>query len=140
MSNIKWQPLSKPLHQIARSLNNTTYQEPWLSVFSDVQQTPWMPAVELRETKTNLLLRAHVPGLQPEKLDIQLSKNTVLLTGEYLQEDQDRLHEIIRSDFHYGQFRRIVPLPADIYWQTATVDIANGLLTLTMPKIQQSAL
>jgi HSP20 family protein len=138
MSNIKWQPLSNPLHQIDRSLNSVTYQEPWLSVFSEVQQTPWMPAIELRETETNLLLRAHVPGLQPEKLDIQLSKNTVLLTGEYLEEDQDHLHEIIRSDFHYGQFRRIVPLPSDIYWQSATVDIVNGLLILVMPKVLQA--
>jgi HSP20 family protein len=140
MSNIKWQSLPKSLQQIDRSLDGTTYQEPWLSAFSDVQQTPWMPAIELRETKTNLLLRAHVPGLQPEKLDIQLSTNTVLLTGEYLEEEQDHHHEIIRSDFHYGQFRRIVPLPADIHWQSATVDIVNGLLILIMPKMYPSVI
>ncbi len=137
MSLIKWQPLEE-LHglrqQINRIFDDMVREEPGIGMFSRMSETPWVPAIELQETKTELVLKAQVPGLAPEKLDIQVSENAVFLTGEYQEQSKIHDQEIIRSEFHYGQFKRVIPLPSTIQREQVQANMLDGLLTLTMPK------
>ncbi len=138
MSLIKWQPLEELnglRHQINRLFDEIVHEEPRLGQVSpQVRETPWMPAIELQETETDLLLKAQVPGLETDKLDIQVSENAIFLTGEYQQEQKTDSKGILRTEFHYGQFRRVVPLPSAIQREHVTAEVSDGLLTLMMPK------
>ncbi len=138
MSTIKWQPLEELnglRHQINRLFDDIVHEEPKLGMVSpQMRETPWMPAIELQETETDLCLKAQVPGLEPSQLDIQVSENAIFLTGEYQKEQKTDSKGIVRTEFHYGQFRRVVPLPAAIQREQVTAEITDGLLTLTMPK------
>lgn len=98
---------------IDRVFDETVREEPGLGMFSKMReaQTPWMPAIELRDNKTELILQAQVPGLALTKLDIQISDSTVFLTGEYEEPPVISDQIIMRSEFHYGKFARVVPLP-----------------------------
>jgi HSP20 family protein len=63
-----------------------------------------------------------------------VSENAVFLSGAYREcHHQDR-QGIFRTEFHYGQFKRVVPLPIPIQRERVTAAMAGGLLTLTMPK------
>ncbi len=134
MSQIQWQIPPELHQQTDREHDQAAPIETWLGLFSHIRQTPWVPAIELQETAKTLILKAHVPGLEAEQLDIQLSENTVFITGEYLATPDSHHQKILRSEFHYGEFRRVIPLPSPIQWKNVTAIIADGLLTLIMFK------
>jgi HSP20 family protein len=87
-----------------------------------------------QETDTELLLKAQLPGLEPSALEIQVSENAVFLSGEYRDCHQQDKQGILRTEFHYGRFKRVVPLPIPIHRERVTAAMAGGLLTLAMPK------
>jgi HSP20 family protein len=88
----------------------------------------------LQETETEMLLTAQLPGIKPEELDIQVSENAVFLSGEHQEEKKTDEKGVFRSEFHYGQFKRVVPLPTTIQRERVTAKMESGLLTLTMLK------
>jgi HSP20 family protein len=142
MSLIKWQPLEELYglrQQINQMFDDLVHEEPIMGIMSKLGETPWVPAIELQETETELLLKAQVPGLEPDKLDIQVSENAVFLTGEYQDQKEMTEQGIMRSEFHYGRFTRLVPLPAAIQKEQVTAKMADGLLTLTMLKAVTSS-
>lgn len=135
MSLMKWQPL-EDLHslrgQINRLFDDIVPEELLFDRLSPSQETPWMPAIELQETETGLVLKAHVPGIEPDQLDIQVSENAVFLAGEYPDKRKTDAQRLVRSEFHYGRFKRVIPLPANIQRGHVQAEMANGVLTLTM--------
>ena len=119
--------------QIDGLFDNLIRDQPQLSPFSSVE-TPWIPAIELQETATELCLKAQLPGIEPSELDIQVSENAVFLSGEHRECLQTDKQGIFRSEFRYGQFKRVVPLPIPIQRERVSAEMSGGLLTLTMPK------
>ena len=119
--------------QIDGLFDNLTRDQPQLSPFASVE-TPWIPAIELQETATELCLKAQLPGIEPSELDIQVSENAVFLSGEHRECLQTDKQGIFRSEFRYGQFKRVVPLPIPIQRERVSAEMSGGLLTLTMPK------
>jgi HSP20 family protein len=119
--------------QIDLLFENLIREQPQFSLVSSMD-TPWIPAIELQETETELCLKAQLPGIAPSELDIQVSENAVFLSGEHRESHQTDKQSIFRSEFHYGQFKRVVPLPIPIQRERVTAEMSGGLLTLTMPK------
>jgi HSP20 family protein len=109
-------------------------EQPHLGILAKARETPWTPAIELQETETTLLLKAQLPGIKPAELDIQVSENAVFLAGEHREETKTDEQGIFRSEFHYGQFKRVIPLPTSILREQVKAEMSAGLLTLTMLK------
>jgi HSP20 family protein len=120
--------------QLDRLFDDLVREQPHLGLLSKSSETPWTPAIELQETETELLLKAQLPGIKPEELDIQVSENAVFLSGEHQEETSTNEKGVFRSEFHYGQFKRVIPLPAAIKREQVKADMVSGLLTLTMLK------
>jgi HSP20 family protein len=84
---------------------------------------------------SQLLLKAQLPGILPGELDIQVSENAVFLSGEHQKKQNiEEKGGQVKSEFHYGQFKRVIPLPATIQRDQVKAEMATGLLTLTMIK------
>ncbi len=98
----------------------------------------WRPAVEILEGDNVLTLKASLPGLSGDDIDITLTSESARIAGEYTysktQEDQGCYH----SEFRYGKFDRTINLPTAIDHQKATAKFENGILELTLPKIVPS--
>jgi HSP20 family protein len=120
--------------QLDRLFDDVVREQPHLGVLAKAGETPWSPAIELQETETELLLKAQLPGIKPEELDIQVSENAVFLAGEHQEATQTEEQGIFRSEFHYGQFKRVIPLPTSIQREQVKAEMSAGLLTLTMLK------
>jgi HSP20 family protein len=120
--------------QIDRLFDDAVHKQPQLGTFSKISEPLWSPAIELQETETELLLKAQLPGIHPEELDIQVSENAVFLSGEHKEQLKTDKQGIFRSEFHYGQFKRVIPLPIAIQREQVKAEMAAGLLTLTMLK------
>jgi HSP20 family protein len=99
-------------------------------------QTAWVPAVELKDTGSELLLRAEVPGVDGKDLNIQVTSDAVLIAGEHRYENRSESQGNFRSEFRYGSFQRVIPLPAKVQNQQVKADLKDGILTLTLPKLQ----
>jgi HSP20 family protein len=120
--------------QMDKLFDDLAQEQPHLGILSKSGETPWTPAIELQETETELLLKAQLPGIKPEELDIQVSENAVFLSGEHQEETKTNEKGVFRSEFHYGQFKRVIPLPTTINREQVKADMRSGLLTLTMLK------
>ncbi|TBR59920.1 hypothetical protein B4U84_03145 [Westiellopsis prolifica IICB1] len=94
----------------------------------------WKPAFELQNTNDNLILRVQIPGVEAKDLDIQVTKEAVAITGENRYENNGQ----IRSEFRYGKFQRVIPLPVAIQNDQVEAEYKNGILTLTLPKVTEA--
>ncbi len=95
---------------------------------------PWSPAVDICETENELILKADLPEMKLEDLDIQLENGTLTLKGErkFEKTEEDRgYHRIERS---YGSFVRAFALPEYVDAEKVAADYKQGVLTVTIPK------
>jgi HSP20 family protein len=120
--------------QIDRLFDEMVHEQPQLGIFTKATETPWSPAIELQETETELLLMVQLPGIKPEELDIQVSENAVFLSGEHREQKKTNEKGVFKSEFHYGQFKRVIPLHIAIQREYVKAEMVAGLLTLTMLK------
>ena len=136
MALIRWQPWQE-MESLRRQLDR---------VFDDLVPTTrdglttstrtWAPAIELKATETDLVLRAELPGIKADDLDVQVTAEAVLISGEYRSETKTEENHGFRSEFRYGSFRRVVPLPVAVQNDRVNAEFDNGILTLTLPKVE----
>jgi HSP20 family protein len=99
-----------------------------------VASRPWVPAVDIRETENELVLKADLPDMKFEDIDVRLENGTLSLRGERKfdqQKQEGGWHRVERS---YGHFERVFTLPDTIDPEKVTADYKNGVLTITLPK------
>jgi len=91
------------------------------------------PAIDMYQTDENVVVKAALPGLNPEDVDITVTGETLTLRGEYKQEtEQNDVNYHIREQ-RSGSFNRAILLPTDVQSNKAKADFENGVLTITMP-------
>jgi len=93
--------------------------------------------IELNDAGDNLELKAQVPGINPDDLDVTVNRDSVTISGESRHEDKD--DNSYGSEFQYGKFSRTIGLPVGIQQDNVQADYSNGILTLHLPKIEQAA-
>jgi len=138
MALIRWQPFQEM--ETLRSQLDDLFDE--LVSFNGESRgearTAWMPAVELEDTDENFILRAEIPGVEAKDLDIQVSREAVWLAGEHRHEHNTQEQGIFRSEFRYGKFQRQIPLPVPVHHDQVQAEFKNGILTLTLPKVEEA--
>lgn len=125
-----WQEMDTIRRQIDRAFDGLT--QPTASEFN------WTPAIELQDNGDALVLKAQLPGIDPKNLDVEVTKEAVRITGERRQESKAEENGYIRSEFRYGTFQRIVPLPVVVINEQVQADYKDGILVLTLPKVVEA--
>ncbi|MDM9383817.1 Hsp20/alpha crystallin family protein [Chlorogloeopsis sp. ULAP01] len=138
MSLIHWQPLREinALRQQMNSLFDEWIHGERTTSLLPTSNLAWVPAIELKQTDTDIILKAEIPGIEAKDLDVEVSTDAVLIAGEYQREKREPDKGFIRSEFRYGQFQRVVPLPVAIQSDRVKAEFKNGVLTLTLPKVE----
>ncbi|MGB7085068.1 MAG: Hsp20/alpha crystallin family protein [Phormidesmis sp.] len=95
------------------------------------------PAAELEEAADAYHLKLEVPGLEPDDLNIEATAEAVAISGERKSEMKTEDKGMTRTEFRYGKFQRVMPLPGRIDHQNVSADYKNGVLTLTLPKAEE---
>jgi HSP20 family protein len=130
MTIIRWQPFQE-IDALHRQMDRIF--DDMLKVKRQPEMT-WKPAVELQNTNDNLILRVQIPGVEAKDLDIQVAREAVAIAGEQRYENKGH----IRSEFRYGKFQRVIPLPVAIQNDQVQAEYKNGILTLTLPKVAEA--
>lgn len=100
--------------------------------------TLWRPAIELKEDDDQIVLRVELPGMAAKDLDVQVTREAVVISGEHRHEQQTEEKGVMKSEFRYGQFRRVVPLPAAVQNDKVAAEYKDGILSLTLPKVEEA--
>ncbi len=127
-----WQPL-REMETLRRDFDRM-FNQLSVPVLSD-SVTDWTPAIELHDTGENLVLQALLPGIDASNVNVQVTNEAVLLSGEHRYEQKAENEKLFKSEFHYGKFQRVIPLPVAIVNDQVKAEFKDGILTLTLPKV-----
>ncbi len=97
----------------------------------------FVPAAEIQETPDEIKLRMEVPGIDAKDLDVRISAEAVAISGERKSEVKSDDKGMHRSEFRYGSFQRIIPLPTRIQNDKVQAEFKNGVLCLMLPKAEE---
>lgn len=97
----------------------------------------FMPSAEIDETDREIHLRLEVPGMQVNDLDIEVMDDAILVKGERKSESKTEEKDTFHSEFHYGKFERMIPMPSHIVKDQVAADYKDGVLSLTIPKSEE---
>src|SRR5258706_1248311 len=135
MSNlIPWEPMRERM----------TLREAMDRLFDDAFTNPvsihngHAPAIDLYQTNDSVVVRAALPGLKAEDVQLSVSGDILTLKGEFNQNDEVKDVSYQLKEQHYGSFERNVLLPALVQTEKAKAEFENGVLTVTVPKAEQA--
>lgn len=97
----------------------------------------WTPAVDIFDQDEAIVLRAELPGLTPEDIDIEIDDNVLTLRGERRFQEQVDEGRYYRLERAYGQFQRSVTLPQGVKADEISAGFDNGVLTVRVPKADE---
>jgi HSP20 family protein len=124
-----WQEMNSMQRQLNHLFNDALTPSNW-DGFNNLAK---IPAAELTETDDAVHLKLEVPGMEAKDLDVQVMVDRVAIAGERKSEINDKT----RSEFRYGKFQRVIPLPVRIQNTNVTADYKDGILNLTLPKAEE---
>jgi HSP20 family protein len=96
------------------------------------------PRFEVTETDDSIQVKAELPGMDQKDVEVTLDEDTLTIKGEKKEEKEQQEKNYHLSEVSYGQFRRVVALPAGIDKSKAKAAMKNGVLRLTLPKTAES--
>jgi HSP20 family protein len=138
MSNgiTRWEPFNEmvSLRDAVNQLFQDSFIRPgsWLMPFDGNQ-----PAIDVIENKNEIVVKASVPGLKPEDIDISLTGDQLTIKGETKSEEKIEEANYVRKERRYGAFQRTLTLPTSVVSDKAKAEFENGVLTLTLPKSEE---
>jgi HSP20 family protein len=98
----------------------------------------WLPAVDLYEDKNNVIVRAELPGMKKEEIEISLHEGVLTLSGERKGEEEHKDAETYRTERFVGRFQRTITLPSPVLADKVTASYKDGVLTVTLPKTEEA--
>ncbi len=107
---------------------------PWQAPEGELLEGAWSPTVDVCEDQDNVLVRADLPGLKKEDIDLSILGSTLTIKGEKKSEsevEEENYHRVERS---YGLFQRTVELPSDVDESRVDASYKNGVLEVKLPK------
>ena len=95
-------------------------------------------AIEMKETDSDIVIKAELPGVMPNDVDVSIAEGVLTVKGEHKEEKEEKETNYYRRELKYGSFSRSVNLPAVVNADQAEAVFENGILTLTLPKAEEA--
>ena len=137
MSNlIRWEP--------ARDM--MTLREAMDRLFDDAFTRPlsmagnsWsVPAVDMYQTDNEIVVKAAIPGIKAEEVQINITGDVLSLKGEVKQSEEVKEKAYHIREQRWGSFERTLVLPSNVVADKARADFESGILTITLPKAEEA--
>ena len=134
MSNLtRWEPVREMM----------TLREAMDRLFDDAFTRPIsmsggsvVPALDLYQTPNEVVVKAALPGLKADDVQLSVTDNVLTLRGEFKHESEQKEATYHIREQRQGAFERSVMLPTDVQTDKAKADFENGVLTITLPKAE----
>jgi HSP20 family protein len=103
-----------------------------------VSARTWAPAVDILEDQNEIIVRAELPGIKQEEIDIELKGEMLTLRGERQFEDTQRKDNYVRVERSYGQFQRAFTIGVPVKNDAVTASYKDGILEVHLPKSEET--
>ncbi|MFN4245925.1 MAG: Hsp20/alpha crystallin family protein [Brevinematia bacterium] len=129
-----WQPFAE-IERIRREFDRL-YDE----FFGPIEAKDYIltPAIDVYETDKDVVIKAEIPGVNKEDIEIIVKDNFVHLKAEKKEEKEEKKESIHKIERFYGKVERVIPLPADVKSEEAKAEYRNGVLEVRIPKEKTS--
>lgn len=97
-----------------------------------------MPKVNVIERDNEIVVKAELPGVDKKDLDISVTKNTVTIQGSTSHEEKEEKGDVYRCEISRGSYSRTLTLPAEVNEEKAKAKFKDGILELTLPKVEKA--
>jgi HSP20 family protein len=135
MALIRWQPF-REIDTLQREMNRLFDR---LNIPEDWERmgTAFVPAAEISETPDAIHLKLEIPGIEAKDLDVQVTVDSVSISGDRKSETHTEEDGMMRTEFRYGKFQRVIPLPARVENTQVKAEYKDGILKLVLPKAEE---
>jgi len=135
MSNlIRWEPAREMM----------TLREAMDRLFDDAFTRPlslrdsWsVPAIDMYQTDDEIVVKAALPGIKADEVQINITGEVLTLKGEMKHEEEKKEKAWHIHEQRWGAFERSVALPTEVTADKAKAEFENGILTITLPKAEE---
>ena len=139
MALIRWEPIGE-LNTIQSEMNrlfNTFFDTPTPGSSGQTTLRRWVPAMDLVETDDDFVLRADLPGLSEDDVNIELEDNVLTISGERKSSHEERKEGYYRVERASGSFQRSLTLPEGVDPDAVKANFDHGVLEVRIPKPEQ---
>ncbi len=132
MSLVPWNPF-REIDNFSREMENFFDRTPF-SLFGRTAT----PRVDVYETEKDVVVKAEIPGVSREDLNVFVDEYSVRISGQTKRDAEFRDENMFRSERFYGSFSRTVPLPVEVKSDKARAEYKDGILSVIVPKAETS--
>jgi HSP20 family protein len=130
----RWDPFQEMLNlrrTVDRLFDNASADNVW------AQPTAWGLAVDVVENKDDFIVKASVPGINPDDLDVSYTDDILTIKGEIKSDNEVKDNQFHLRERRYGSFTRSISLPTKIKADAIEASYQNGVLSLRLPKAEE---
>ncbi|MBD2211762.1 Hsp20/alpha crystallin family protein [Calothrix sp. FACHB-156] len=144
MALMRWNPF-RDIDRVEPFREIDTLQRQMNRLFEELMPTTnggesigfgFVPAAEMEETDDAIRLKLEIPGLEAKDINVEVTTDSVSISGERKSETKTEENGVARSEFRYGKFQRVIPLPSQIQHEKVEAEYKDGILKLTLPKAE----
>ncbi|MDD5555843.1 MAG: Hsp20/alpha crystallin family protein [bacterium] len=139
MALIRWRPRDvwSPFADLPGDLSRV-FDTSVGRLFGDPGAVVWSPALDIYEDKESIVVKADLPGMKEEDVDISIQGNTLTLRGERKQESEVKEKDFYRCERYYGSFQRCLELPFPVDQGKVKASYKGGVLEVRLPKAEEA--
>jgi HSP20 family protein len=129
----RWDPFQEMLNlrrTVDRLFDNIGPEREW-------SQPVWGLALDVVENKDEFVVKASIPGINPDDLDISYTDDTLTIKGEIKSDHEIKENQYQLRERRYGSFARSISLPTKVKGDAIEAAYQHGVLTLRLPKAEE---
>ena len=139
MNNLtRWEPVRETM--TLRDAMDRLFDDAFTRPFSLMREggTAWSsPAIDMYQTDNEVVVKAALPGMKADEVQINVTGDILTLKGELKHEEEKKDRSWHVREHSWGAFERSITLPTGVISDKAKADFENGILTITLPKSEQ---
>ena len=135
MELIRWNP-TRDLFDLGGRFNSmfNDFFMPSLRTGTDEGLWNWNPAVDVMENDNNIIVKAELPGVEKDKINVELNGRMLTIKGERSAETETKEEKYYRKESMFGNFERCVMLPSEVDPESIKAQYKDGVLSVEIPK------
>jgi HSP20 family protein len=135
MSLVRWDPFAD-VDSMFNRLMPSAFLRSSLAAGGNGKKLEWSPSADISETDKEYLIRAELPAVKKEDVQVMLDQGVITIKGERKQQTEDKNEKFHRIESFYGSFERSFSLPENINADAIRCESKDGILSVHIPKTE----
>ena len=139
MDLVRWNPWGE-MEPLRNRMNRffEGFFLPTMSSETDLSMGAWNPGVDIIDNENNMVIKADLPGVEKENVEVDVKDRVLTIKGERSYENEIKEENFCRKERAYGKFHRSFTLPTDVDPDSIKAEFKDGVLSIEIPKSEEA--